>query len=254
MKRLKKNHKIGIFICFILICIHPISFAVIPGDIDGNGIVNLKDCLQLLGKVANSTNDPSINIIQALPLVKGTYSQVRNSEKTTYTFNEDGTCVRVGPDDLGGILTTEGTWHYENDHLNINTSGKVTDTYKVNIDEYYKSAFTNEDASKLILAPPGKSMENLPDILGRYMGEGKVNVTLPDMPFFNRKITIESIIDVESDGSWESVVTFDENGYTDIEKSEGFTDPSMPTIIVFGSSFYPDIFSSDIENVFFVRE
>ena len=247
----------SIIALFIIFFIHTMSYANIPGDIDKNGRLNLKDCLQLINKIAGLTNENSINLIQAPPLIEGTYSQIRNSEKTTYTFNDDGTCIRVGPDNFGGELITEGTWHYENESLFINTSGKLViyvATYQINIDEYYKAAFTNEDASKLIMAPPGKSMDQMPDILGRYMGSGEVFVTLPDMPYGNQTITIESIIDVEPDGSWESAVTIDTNGKAEIDKTQGVIDPSMPTLYVFGDTFYPDIFSSDTESAYFVRE
>ncbi|KPA10970.1 secreted protein [Candidatus Magnetomorum sp. HK-1] len=253
---MKLNKKL-LSIYLITLLVSSVSYAKIPGDIDGNGVLNLKDCLQILHKIANPTDEIQINLIQAKPLVSGTYSQLRQSAKTTYTFNEDGTCVRVGPDNFGGSLTTEGTWHYENERLHINTSGEImvfVAKYQVNIDEQYAAAFTNEDASKLILAPPGKNMDNMPDIIGRYTGAGEVYVTLPKMSYGNQTILIESIIDVKSDGSWESVVTIETNGQPVVERDTGKVDPSMPTIYVFGSSFYPDIFSSDNETGYFDRE
>jgi len=257
MKFLKNTQKGIMIIFFIMSCIYQTSYATIPGDVDGNGRINLIDCIHLLNKIASITNENSIHLIQAKPLIHGTYSQIRNSEKTTYTFNEDGSCVRVGPDDFGGSLTTKGTWHYENESLYINTSGEIMifiATYQVNIDEYYQAAFTNEDASKLIMAPPGKSIDTMPHILGRYSGSGEAFVTLPTMPYGNKTISIESIIDVESDGSWKSVVTINNNGKAEIENYHGIVDPSKPTIYVFGSSFYPDIFSSDLETVYYMRE
>jgi len=232
------------------------SYATISGDIDGNGLLNLKDCLQIMHKIANPVAPP-INLIEAKPLISGTYSQILNAEKTTYVFNEDGTCVRSGPDDFGGILTTEGTWHYENDSLHINTSGEAVvfiARYVVNIDEFYETAFTNADGSKLIMAAPGKPLENMPDISGRYSGGGHVDVTLPEFSYGNKVITIESIIDVALDGSWESVITISTNDQPEIRRFQGTVDPAMPTIYTFGASFYPDLFSSDIEVAYFTRE
>jgi len=256
MKISKINQKI-IFLFIITFSIHSLSYGKISGDVDGNGVVNLIDCLQILHKIANSAVDIPINLIQAKHIISGTYSQIRNSEKTTYTFNADATCVRIGPDNFGGSLTTEGTWHYENDSLYINTSGEIAifvARYQVNIYEFYEAAFTNEDGSKLIMAPPGKPIDYMPDILGRYTGSGEVNVILPNMSYGNQSIIIESIIDVESDGSWESTVTIETNGQPEIGRYQGQVDPSMPIIYTFGSYFYPDIFSSDTTSVYFVRE
>jgi len=244
-------------ICFIIISTHPVLFAMMSVDIDENGRINLKDCLQILREVANSYNEISVKKIQGLPLIKGTYSQVRNSEKTTFTFNENGTCVRVGPDGFGKYLTTEGTWHYENDSLHINTSGEImiyVAVYKVNIDEYYKAAFTNEDGSKLIMSPPAKNLDQMPDVLGRYSGEGEVLVTLPEFSFGNRTIIFESITDVKPEGSWETTITLNDTGKIEIEKYQGVFDLSMPIIYVFGNSFYPDPFSDDTQSVYFERE
>jgi len=257
MKVLKTSQKVMMLICLIIVFINTASYAIILGDIDGNGLLNLKDCLQLLNKLASSTNENPVKLIQGLPLIKGTYSQIRNSEKTTYTFNENGTCIRVGPDNFGGSFTTEGTWHYENESLHINTSGEITifaTVRQINIDEYYKAAFTNADASKLVMAPPGKNLDQMPDILGRYSGAGEVFATLPSFSFGNQTIIIESRIDVEPDGSWESVVTINTNGQAEIDKFQGFVDTSMPILYVFGDSFYPDIFSSDTQTAYFVRE
>jgi hypothetical protein len=248
-----KFEKVMMIAFMIILFIYPISYASIPGDIDGNGIINMKDCLQLIKEIA--ANENPINLIQARPLVKGTYSQIKNNEKTTYIFNEDGTCVRFGPDSFGGTLKTEGTWHYDNESLHINTSGVFVYyalRLEIHIDEYYKAAFTNPDGSKLIMAPPGKRMEELPDIIGRYMGDGKVLVTLPEMPSANQTITIDSIIDVESDGSWKSVIRIDNNGEIEDEKFQGISETEKPTIYFFGSHFYPDIFSS--ETAYFERE
>jgi len=257
MKPLKIAKNVMMIICFIISFIHPVSYAMMPGDIDGNNILNLKDCLQILNTIASDTNESAVKRIQGLPLIKGTYSQIKNAEKTTYTFNENGSCHRVGPDSLGGIMTTEGTWHYENESLYINTSGKLrvyAVIHDINIDEYYKAAFTNADASKLILAPPGKNLDQLPDILGRYAGAGKVDVTLPNFSFGNKIITIESIINVKSDGSWESVITINTNGIDVIDKFQGNVDPLRPILYVFGNSFYPDMFSSDTQKAYFERE
>jgi len=258
MKVFKTAQNVMMIICFIISFIHPVSYAMMPGDIDGNNILNLKDCLQILNTIASDTNESAVKKIQGLPLIKGTYSQIKNAEKTTYTFNENGTCLRVGPDSLGGIMTTEGTWHYENEEsLYINTSGEIhyyAVVNEINIDEYYKAAFTNPDASKLVLAPPGKSLDQLPDILGRYAGAGKVDATLPNFPFGNKTITIESVIDVEPDGSWESVITINTNGIDAIDKFQGNVDPLRPILYVFGNSFYPDMFSSDTQAAYFERE
>ena len=254
---MSKNQK-KLFLCLLITpMMFSFAYATISEDIDGNGLLNLKDCLQIMHKIANPSEDISINLIKAKQLIRGTYSQVSNSKKTTYVFNEDGTCVRSGPDDFGGILTTEGSWHYENDSLHINTSGEVVvfiARYVVNIDEFYEAAFTNTDGSKLIMAAPGKPMENMPDILGRYSGGGHVDVTLPEFSYGNKMITIESIIDVGFDGSLESVITITTNDQPEINQFQGAADPLMPTIYTFGSSFYPDLFSSDIEAAYFTRE
>jgi len=256
MKISKINKKI-MFFFIITFSIHSLSYGKISGDVDGNGVLNLIDCLQILQKIANSAEDIPINLIQAKHIISGTYSQIRDSEKTTYTFNTDGTCVRIGPDNIGGSLTTEGTWHYENESLHIDTSGEINfyyARYRVNIYEFYEAAFTNEDGSKLIMAPPGKHINYMPDILGRYTGSGEVNVILPNMSIGNQLIKIESIIDVESDGSWESTVTIETNGKPEINRYQGQVEPSMPTIYTFGTYFYPDIFSPDSKSVYFVRE
>jgi len=262
MKVKTKNKIFKLIVFMVTYLIHSLSFASMPGDIDSNGKLELKDCLQILHNLAYPSEDISINIVQAKPIISGTYSQIRNSEKTTYTFNEDGSCVRVGPDDTGVLLTSEGTWHYENESLYINTIGEVSSMFgkfQVNIDENYQVAFTNEDASKLIMAAPGKSMENMPDITGRYTGGGEVHVIVPAVTYQNKDITIESIIDVDLDGSWESVVTMTTftqfTGETsEIETSQGKVDPSLPTIYVFGSYFFPDVFSAENEATYFNRE
>jgi hypothetical protein len=254
MRELKINYKILFIIIFF---IHSLSYGKTSGDLDGNGVINLVDCLQLLHKIAYSAENIPVNLIAGKHLISGTYSQIKNSEKTTYTFSDDGACVRVGPDDYGKDMTTEGTWHYENESLHINTSGEIAvfaATFQINIDEFYEAAFTNKDGTKLIMAAPGKPIDKMPDILGRYTGGGEVNVTLPKMSLGNRSIIIESIVDVKSDGSWQSTVTIETNDRPEVEQYQGQVDPSYPTIYTFGSYFYPDFFSNNTDKAYYDRE
>ncbi|MBF0452059.1 MAG: hypothetical protein HQK75_15255 [Candidatus Magnetomorum sp.] len=239
-----------------MIFFHTAAHAFIPGDIDRNGVINLKDCLHILQRLANPPVTTLFEVVQAKPVISGTYSQTDQSGKTTYTFNDDGTCLRVGPDDMESTISTEGTWHYENNNLHINTSGEIQvfiSKLTINIDEIYENAFTNADGSKLVLVPPGKIMSNEPDLFGMYTGKGDVQVTT-GISFGDKSITVESSLNVQYDGSWESTITIVTNGDPEVKRYSGKVDSSKPTIYTFGNSYFPDVFLSEDEKVYYEKE